>query len=695
MTPETIIDAIGAANTANARGDYEVAQKYCRQVLRFNSSIPEAWYNLGIARRGQGKRAEAIECQTKASLLTQHSADAQNSIGLEFIELDAYSQAERCLNQALAIDPGHTFALSNKANLRQRQRQFGEAEILLRRAIAIQQYHAPLHVNLGAVLNKLARFEAAEQILKRAVELDPSMPEAWNNLANARTGLKNYSEAASACRQAIELGPHQVDAYSNLGDILRESQRYAEACEVYGKLFERAPGIDFLSGRLLYTMMQCCDWSRFDELRTIIATNVRKGRRSADPFGYQAVSESTGDLLKCAKIFTQEYFPADKPYRHRQKPADPRPIIRVGYVSGEFRTQATAMLMAGLYEHHDRDRFKIVAFDNGDDDHSELRHRLELAFDEIVSIKSLDDAEAAQAIASRDIDILVNLNGFFGNGRQGVFSIRPSPIQVNYLGFPGTLGAEYMDYLIADSTVIPETEAGNYLEKIVYLPGCYQANDSKRPISDQALSRAEAGLPEKAFVFCCFNNTYKITPSRFALWMRILKRVEGSVLWLLADNPTATQNLKAAAEALGIPAERLVFGKRLPPADHLARHRLADLFLDSLPYNAHTTASDALWAGLPVLSQTGKTFPGRVATSLLKAIGLPELITTSEVEFEARAVELASDPAQLQSVKAKLIQNRLTTPLFDTAQFTRNIESAYQMMYDRLLAGLPPAHFRV
>jgi predicted O-linked N-acetylglucosamine transferase (SPINDLY family) len=344
---------------------------------------------------------------------------------------------------------------------------------------------------------------------------------------------------------------------------------------------------------------------------------------------------------------------------------------------------------------HDKSNFEIFAFDNGWDDGSDYRHRIVGAFSKIFDISKLSDLDAAKLIKQNEIDILVNLNGFFGFARQGVFSYKPAPIQVNYLGFPGTMGVEYMDYIIADKVVIPEESKIHYVEKIAYLPNSYQANDDQRKISDRQFSRAELGLPENAFVFACFNNNYKITPTTFDSWMKILSLVQGSVLWLLVDNPIAKENLIKEADARGIDSSRLVFAERLPISEHLARHKLADLFIDTLPYNAHTTCSDALWAGLPVLTLKGHTFPGRVAASLLSAVGLNELITNNQEEYESLAIDLAINPQKLANIKLKLTAYRLVASLFDTTLFINNLEAAYIKMYEYYRADLEPGHIAI
>jgi predicted O-linked N-acetylglucosamine transferase (SPINDLY family) len=369
--------------------------------------------------------------------------------------------------------------------------------------------------------------------------------------------------------------------------------------------------------------------------------------------------------------------------------------IRIGYVSGEFRHQATSVLIGELFELHDRGRFELIAFDNGGDDASVLRGRIERAFSEIVSIARLGDREAAVAIRDRKIDLLINLNGYFGRERQRVFSFRPCPIQVSYLGFPGTLGAPYIDYILADPQVIPEGHDAFYTEKVVRLPDTYQVNDRKRVIAERVPTRAELGLPAAGFVFCCFNNNYKITPRTFDIWMRLLSGVPGSVLWLLEGNAAAVRNLRQEAQRRGVAPERLVFAPRMNLPEHLARHRQADLFVDTLPCNAHTTASDALWAGLPLLTCTGGTFAGRVSASLLHAAGLPELVTDSLDAYEARARELATAAGELAAIRARLERNRSTCPLFDTERFRRHIESAYSTMWERWQRGMPPASFAV
>jgi predicted O-linked N-acetylglucosamine transferase (SPINDLY family) len=456
------------------------------------------------------------------------------------------------------------------------------------------------------------------------------------------------------------------------------------------KSLEFQDGDSYLLGQSHHQMMLACDWTGYEKNITEIASLTNEGRKGADPFGFQGIVNSEDLLKKCAEIYSNDKYPIQDGVAQNLKYQNKK--VRIGYLCGEFRQQATSILMTRVWELCDRTKFEIFAFDNGWDDSSDYRQRINKAFSNIFDISRLSDLDAAKLIQSNQIDILVNLNGFFGLGRQGIFSYRPAPIQVNYLGFPGTIGAKYIDYLIADKVVIPENSKKYYVEKIAYIPNSYQANDNQRKISTRSFTKAELGLPDNSFVFACFNNNYKITPSTFDSWMRILKHSQKSVLWLLSDNTVAKNNLIKEAALRGIHSSRLVFAERMPLSEHLARHRQADLFLDTLPYNAHTTASDALWAGLPVLTCIGTSFAGRVAASLLNAIDLSELITNTQLEYETLAIELAMNPQKIANIKLRLSNNRSKSPLFDTSLFTRNLESAYMKIYERYQNALEPDH---
>lgn len=410
--------------------------------------------------------------------------------------------------------------------------------------------------------------------------------------------------------------------------------------------------------------MMIADWRDFDARYDALLVRLRRGERAASPFSFLTLSDSPADQHTAAKTWAD--FIRIKPTLPNITPSRGEPKIKIGYYSADFHNHAMMVLMAGLFEQHDKNRFELFGFWHGRDLINDTHRRVAMAFDRFIDVRKETDTGIAALSRSLQIDIAVDLSGFTQLNRPNIFAQRAAPLQVNYLGYPGTMGAAYMDYMIADHILIRENAREHYAENIVYMPYSYQVNDRARRIAENKFNRADLGLPEQAFVFCCLNNNYKIHPAIFDNWMRILKRTPSSVLWLLEDNAAAAENLRREATQRGIDDKRLVFCGRISPTAHLARHRAADLFLDTLPYNAHTTASDALWAGLPVLTRIGESMAGRVAASLLNAIQMPELNTTTAEEYENLAVALATDADRMRRIRDKLERNRLTTPLFDT-----------------------------
>ena len=578
------------------------------------------------------------------------------------------------------------FALHQRGNLT-------GAEAIYRKILNADTKHFDALHMLGIIYSQRGLFKEAEKYLSEAIAIDGGVPPCLHNYGILLCKLGRFDEAINIFKRAIRLAPNHAPIYSDCGNAFSKLKRHEESATAFAKALEINPQFPFAKGLLLHQKMQLCDWVKIDDLIAQIDRDLAVGKQSADPFGWQGVAKSERSLQLCAELYNRNRFPADiKPIVRR---LENNQKIRIGYLSGEFRDQATSHLLVGVLENHDKSRFQIYAIDSGWDDRSKVRSRIVDSVHCVINIKELSTSQAMNAIREEQIDLLINLNGYFGEEKTELFAQKAAPMQINYLGFPGTLGADYIDYIIADQCIIPRNHREFYTEKVVYLPNCYQANDREKEIGSRIFSRLECGLPEKGFVFCCFNNNYKIMPEIFDCWMRILLQIDGSVLWLIDDNEVAARNLRKEAVARGVNVERLVFAKRIPLPDHLARHRLADLFLDTLPYNAHTTASDALWAGLPVLTCLGETFAGRVAASLLNAIRLPELITTSLEAYERMAVDLAMQPKKLAIIKHKLADNRLTTPLFDTKLFTKHIEAAYTTMYERHQAGVAPDHIVV
>jgi predicted O-linked N-acetylglucosamine transferase (SPINDLY family) len=623
-----------------------------------------------------------------------NQADAHRGRGNVLRDMRRPEDALVSFNTAVDLAGDFAVAHNDRGNALFDLGRYDEAFAGFARAIALQPGYAEAHNNHGNALQELQRFDEALASYGKALALRPDYAQVYYNRANALVATQRMVSALADYDRAVALSPDYADAHRARGVTLATLKRYKEALVSLERARQLAPDTDWLPGDILFVKRQICDWTSDEADVAAVEKAVRLGRRVMSPFTIASISGSPGMQKRTAEIFAGALYPAidqlDAPSAHAGGGK-----IHIAYISADFREHPMMHLMAGLFEHHDKSQFELTAVSltpaTGDDCYQRVRK----TFDRFVDVHLMPDREVAALARRLGVDVAVDLMGFTTGFRTGIFSYRAASVQVQYLGFPATMGAGYIDYIIADPVVIPPEATGCYSENVVYLPDCYQANDRHRPIVALAPGRMDQGLPSDGFVFCCFNNNYKITPEVFDSWMRILARVEDSVLWLLEDNQDATANLTAAAEARGVSAQRLVFAKRVPLADHMARHRLADLFLDTWPYNAHTTASDALWAGLPVLTQIGDTFSGRVAASLLHAIGLPELVTTTADEYEALAVELATNPERLQSIRARLDANRLTTPLFDTARFTRRLEAAYRAMHGRAAAGLEPAAIRV
>jgi predicted O-linked N-acetylglucosamine transferase (SPINDLY family) len=642
-----------------------------------------------------------------------------------------WSDEEASLRAALARDPRHANALRSLGLIAAGQGFVAESVLWFRAALEADPAVAQAHVDLGIALRQQgqqdeaqAQFELAARLdpgnrelqlmaqLQRACALDeqgrfedalavylgcieqhPESADAWASLGVLQRHLGHLEAAAASLSRALQIEPSRLDVIEQFGMSLQDQRLHEDASLAFERLLQLDPERPLTAGRLMHVKMLGADWTALGALYQRIATDTAAGRLAAEPFGLQGYCPAPQLLRMAAQKYAGTYVPkrADEwpPAR-----VGTGPEIRVGYVAGEFRNQATSILLTEVLECHDRSKFEVFAFDNGWDDQSALRRRIEAAT-QVVPIRWLDHRSAVTAVRDRGIDILVNLNGYFGRARHHLFAARPAAVQVNYLGFPGTTGMPFIDYLIADEVVIPPDAHAHYTEKVVYLPDSYQPNDSQRQVAAIPATRTEAGLPDDAFVFCCMNNVYKIMPAVFDVWMRLLQRVPGSVLMLYSNTPETQDNLRHEAAARRVDPSRLIFGAPLPNDQHLARLRLCDLFLDTLPYNAHTTGSDALWAGLPVLTCMGQTFPSRVGASLLQAVGLPELITPSLADYESLAIRLATEPGLLVGLRQKLSTQLRSAPLYDTRRYTRHLEAAYSHMVERARQGLAAAAFAV
>lgn len=661
------MQAIRQAFTAAQQGRFAEADAICRALLERDPSFAPALRLGGVVAAELGRTDDAIELLTRA--LARDPADAQLRAQLGVVFRVRADRALQAGDMAAAV---------------------GDYD----RALACDATNADTHFNRAGALLAQNRDGDAVAGYDRALELRPQFPKALQNRGVALSRLARHDEAIASLDRALALDASYVDAWINRANALRALDRDDEALASYARAMEVDPGTEFLHGTWLHARMTVCDWEGIDGAFALLERKIAAGERATPPFPALAMTSSPALLHTAARIWSGARYPErDELPRPGVRYADGK--IRIGYFAATLHEHATAYLMAQLFESHDRERFEITAFSYGPQTGDAMRTRLVAAFDRFVEIGNRSDLEAAMLARALGIDIAVDLMGYTRDGRPGIFACRAAPVQVAYLGYPGTMGAPYIDYAVADRIVVPEAQRGDYTERIVTMPVCYQVNDARRPRPGAAPDREGAGLPREGFVYCCFNNNFKLTPRVFDAWMRILGAVDGSVLWLMQDNPWAAENLRKEARARGVAPERLVFARRVPLAGHLARHRLADLFLDTLPYNAHTTASDALWMGLPVLTCLGESFAGRVAASLLGAVGMEELVTDSPHAYEARAVDLARDARALSVLREKLLRNLQGAPLFDAGHFARGLEGAYRAMHERALAGLPPDHLAV
>ena len=679
---------------AHHRGEHDAAAKLVERAIAVKPDYVEALSNLSAIYRALGRSEDAIAAAERAIALQPNFAQAHSNLGNALEDQGRLDAALATYRQAASLNPSFVEAYANAANVLRKLGRREEAIAVCEEIIAQRPDAAEPYFGLGNILKELRQPGPAISAYRRALALRPNFAEVYTNLGNVLQSQEAFEEAVDAYAGAIALRPTLAEAHANMGAALENLGRLADAIESYRTAIKLNPKLLAVRVWLHHKRRLICDWTEIGaeetELRALMATKDLP----VHPFPVLSMATSAAEQLRAARLFAAD-FPVSHDFRHMREDFTGSRRLRVGYLSADFCRHATALLMAELFERHDRSRFEITAYSHGRDDHSEVATRLRAAFDHFVDLRAMSDDAAAARIHADKIDILVELKGYTNGARTGISARRPAPVQVSFVGFPATMGADFIDYVIADPFVLPMDQQSVFSEKIVHLPFCYQPNDTRRLISDVTPTRAECGLPEQGFVFCSFNNTYKITPAFFDIWMRLLIEVPGSVLWLLDANELVKANLAAEAGKRGVDPSRLVFAPKQASPEHLARHRLADLFLDTLPYNAHTTASDALWAGLPVLTCAGDTFAGRVAGSLLHAIGLPELVTFSLGAYESLALRLAREPGLLQNLRHKLVGGRLAAPLFDSALYTRHYEAALAQMWRTFAEGREPEAFAV
>jgi len=673
-------------------GRHEEALSCYDNAISLRPIYPEALCNRGNSQRALGRCEDALASYSDALKFEHSYFDAHLGRADVLCCLDRHQDALIDYGKALTLVPTDREALNNRGLALAHLNLCDEALRDLEQAISVDPNFSEAWNNRGNVLRKLGRHSAALASYDRALSINAKYTEALNNRGNALSSLGRFDEALASYDQALRQNPDYIDALINRANLFVIWNRHAEAIASHEFALGKQPGNLRAFLGLAEAALAACDWIRVQGVVDELSSFILEKQQIFDPTLLIRYKDDAALQLECAQNYASAYTPS---IQARSRFSRAHTKIRIGYLSADFHKHATAYLTAELFEIHDRAQFEIFGISYGPDDESAMRARLVKAFDQFHDVRGKSDTEVAKLLSDLEVDIAVDLKGHTQDARTGILARRPAPIQVNYLGYPGTMGASFIDYIIADKFVLPVDQQSFYTERVVYLPDCYQVNDSKKRIASRIPTRRELGLPDDGFVFCCFNHTHKITAPVFDVWMRLLRAVPRSVLWLLRSNDSAEGNLRREALAREVEPSRLIFADKASLEEHLARSQRADLFLDTLPYNAHTSASDALWTGLPLLTCCGQTFAARVAGSLLHSVGLPELVTNNLEEYENQARRLATEDLRLQSVRHKLALHRLSFPLFNTDRFRRHIEAAYTTMWELWERNEAPRSFSV
>ena len=671
------------------------AIKSYKCAISIKPDYVEANHSLGIIYQDLNQFIKANNYFNKVIKIKPDFADVYFNLGSSLQSLDQLSEAIKSYEKALNINPEFTEAYNNLGIALMSLGQLDSAIKNYEKAISIHPKNAEAHLNLGLAYQKLGQLDDSVECYKKSLSAKPDYAEAHNNLGITLMDLGQLTNADESFEKAISINPEYYLAYSNRGNLLTSQKRFDEALLCYQRAIDIEPYKDFILGNFIHTKMHLCMWSELSTFIELLIKKINSNQKIIKPFALLALIDDPEIQKKATEIYAnerhtkiQDLSKFKKVLKHKK--------IRIGYFSADFREHPVANLTAELYERHNRKEFEIYAFSFGPNTNDEMNLRIKAGVDNFYDVHSMSHIDVVKLSRSMEIDIAVDLGGYTQNSRTEIFAMQAASIQVNYLGYSGTMGVDYMDYLIADHTLIPKNKQSYYSEKIAYLPYSFMVNDTKNKTSKRVFTRAEIGLPLNGFIFCCFNNHYKITPGVFASWMRILSKVDGSVLWLAKGNDIAQNNLIFEAKKHNIDESRIIFASRLNlREEHLNRIQIAGLFLDTMPYNAHATTSDALQVNLPVLTCIGNSFASRVAASLINSVNLPELITSTKEQYESLAIQLATNPEQLNIIKEKLKNNLSKSPLYNTPLYTQHLESAYLAMYSKHKNGLDPDHIYV
>ncbi len=689
---------IGCAHVLMNLKRFDEALEASAKAVRLDPRNANVLHNRGGILYAMKRPADALKVFDDALRLNPALAEFWAGRGTVLNELRRFDEAATAFDRALAIKPASADAWLGRGNTLVGLLCYDDAIAAYRQAVALRHDLAEAWYGIASALSRLRRVDDAITAYDDVIRIRPGLAEAWVGRGSLFTDLRQVDAAHACFDRALALDGTLPETWFAKGSLFLETSEFEQAAAAYERSFAGRADQNFIKGFIAYAHAQVCNWPPFESMRRDCVADIAAGLPAASPFIALACDTTAAEQLTCAKTYAGLNYSSASPAR-KVSPAhngSDNGRIRLAYLCGDFHDHPVSQLAAGVFERHDRSRFETIALSTGPESGSDMRRRIAAAFDQFHDVRMQSDNDIARQIEQLGCDIVVDLTGLTQGGRTALLASKPAPVQVNWLGFAGTTGADFMDYIVADSVVIPPEIELCFTEKVVRLPGCYLPNDSTRAIASNVPSRADQALPDGAFVFCSFNNTYKITSAVFERWMNLLRQVDNSVLWLSRMNAAARANLQREAEGHGVDPGRLIFAQRAErEEDHLARLKLADLFLDTPGYNAHATSCDALWAGVPVLTCIGGTFAGRVAASALTALGMPELIVDTLESYQTLALDLARDPQRLAALRSRIAANRSTAPLFDTERFTRQIEAAYVAMHARAQRGEDPEAFTV
>lgn len=659
---------------------FESAKRVANTVLRLNSKDLVALQILGLCMAMQGRFREAVVPLSKAAQIDPRDAELLSNLARTQHGAELYREVLETYTKLLRLMPDSAQIQTDRGTALAKLRQFDEAEKAYDRAITLEPSYFLAWSNRGNLLNELGLTQEAIQSYEKALQLNSSYAETWTNLGNAFFNLGRFADAANAHEKGLSLNPEYGEAWSNYGNTLLEMKEDERTYESYVKAFQIKPDVPFLYGQLLSAKLGGCQWDQEEPNTSSILARIDAEEKVCLPFVLLSTPASLAQQLSCAKVFIADrYRSVGNEVAQHQRPVAKNKKIRVGYFSSDFKNHPVGILIENILRLHDRTTFEFYGYFLNKKTLDPIESSVSRLLDSAHDLFGVTDKDAHALIAQHQLDIAIDLNGHTSGARTALFSHRLAPIQINYLGYAGTSGANYFDYLIADPIAIPVTDQPFFTEKIVYLPDSFFPVDTSITDFGPLPSRESQGLPNSGFIFACFNNAYKIQPEIFSCWMNLLKSIDNSFLWLTTPSKKAINNLQIACEASVVDPSRLIFAKKeIERRDHLSRLRLVDLFLDTPYYNAHATCADALWAGVPVLTQIGTTFAGRVAASQLHALGMADFVVNTSAAYTAKAIEFALNSDLAQSVKSRMIQNSRTMPLFDSKLYVSNLENTYR-----------------